>query len=432
LWVFALVLAACGAESEVDAPETLGQAAQPWFSGYGPTRGHEDITRFGIGFANELIATELQIANYFPPVDKGDACLTTSHALLRGNCITDWPDDEMVNFYGVSSTDFGTHPDLQDLHYMRNFHAGTEAYSGRYACHGARERIIAATERGMEFWAQGNETAGYRWFGHATHNLQDSFATCHTSRTGALHETLTDLCTYKIEVPGVCYHQNADLRDRIWDVTGECAISTERLWDCLVSEARSAAYATAGYLLLVARHIEAGMTGNLRASLMAYFEQDPTNPHAGYYRCDGLKDDGYEPPGWTPDPPDAGVEAGPDAPEDASQDAVEETTEQDVGGDEGELPDVVPVPDAGEGGSGGGSVDAGSSGAAGAAVSPAPEEDGGCSCRAAPTASGRLAGVLVGLMALFGVCVRRPYRPTERSNHRIPTHRTKSATAPRT
>ena len=392
----------CG---EAESEGLPGQVEQPWLSGYGPTRGHEDITRFAVEFANTLIHDELQVPTYFPPVSHGDACFTTGNPLLTGNCITDWPDGEMIAFYGVSSSDFGTHPDLQDLHYMRNFHDGDQAVSGRYGCFRARERIQTATQRGMEFWAQGDEDGGLRWFGHATHNLQDSFATCHTARTGAKHENLTDLCTYKIQVPGVCFHESADLRDRIWETSMECTIDTDRSWDCLVSEAQSAAHATAGYLLVVARHIEAGMNGDLQAELTAYFEGDAGIPHSGYYRCDALTNDGYEPPGWDPNPvPDAGVDATPDAEQDAAEDVVAEVGQEDAhdvgvdgsGGDTG-------MPDAGTGGSGGGTGgeaggDTDASGGPSTKAYAQPEDTGGCSCRVGASPSGSPMAVAVSLL----------------------------------
>jgi len=407
-----LTLAGCAAEVD-SADEALDQVEQPWFSGMGPTRGHEDILRFGVEFGNELIQDELQTPHFFPPVDEGDACFTTSNVLVTGNCITDWPDDEMISYYGVSSAEFGTDFDLQDLHYMRNFHSDTEAVSGRYACYRARERIIVATQRGMEFWSQGDEEGAFRWFGHATHNLQDSFATCHTNRTGPLYETLTDICTYKIELPGVCFHATGDMRDRIWQGNLECTVTSDREWDCLVPEAQSAAYATAGYLLVVARHIEAGMVGDLEAELVAFFEGDATNPHSGYYKCDALSDDGWEPVGWESTPgPDAGVEAGVDA----AGDAALEDGSVEAGADavvDAPDPEETGTSDSAAGGSGGSSGSGGSGGSAGpemdagtadsgadsSPTSTGDESESGCSCRLAPaTRSHPAVPILVALM----------------------------------
>jgi len=413
-----VALLGCGEAEPEGLSDLPGQVEQPWLSGYGPTRGHEDITRFAVEFANTLIHDELHVPNYFPPVSHGDACFTTANPLLTGNCITDWPDGEMISFYGVSSSDFGAHPDLQDLHYMRNFHDGDQAVSGRYGCFRARERIQTATDRGMEFWAQGDEEGGLRWFGHATHNLQDSFATCHTARTGAKHEILADLCTYKIQVPGVCFHESADLRDRIWETSMECTLDTDRSWDCLVSEAQSAAQATAGYLLVVARHIEAGMGGDLQAELKAYFEGDTAVPHSGYYRCDALTNDGYEPPGWDPNAvPDAGADAADDAEQDATEDVVgdvaadaaqEAADDARVDASGGE---ETGVPDAGTGGSGGGTEGAAGGTADGGGAGPSakpydePEDTGGCSCRVGASPLGTPMGVAVSLV--LGLLLRR-------------------------
>jgi len=407
-----LVLAGCAAEVE-SADESFGQVEQPWFSGMGPTRGHEDILRFGVELANTLIQDELQKPNFFPAIDDDAACFTTSNVLLTGNCITDWPDDEMVNYYGVSSAEFGTDFDLQDLHYMRNFQSDTETVSGRYACYGARERIIVATERGMEFWSQGNEESALRWFGHATHNLQDSFATCHTNRTGSSYETLVDICTYKIELPGICFHTTGDLRDRIWQASVECTITPDRFWECLTPEAQAASNATAGYLLLVARHIEAGMVGDLREELTALFEGDPTNPHSGYYKCDSLSNDGWEPAGWDPNPPDAGVGSDAEADgavEDGSVDAGEDAPDQeDTGTSDAAAGSGGAAGSSASGGSGGASLDAGIEDSGAIDSDPPPESDdpeSGCSCRLVPSKTSAPVGpMLLALMA--AVAIRR-------------------------
>ena len=137
--------------------------------------------------------------------------------------------------------------------------------------------------------------AAMRWIGHATHTVQDSFTPCHTARSGTRFETLIDVCTYGIEVPGVCLHAKPDLRDRIWETNLECTITSDRPWDCLVPQAQAASNATAGYLLVVGRLIKATDWDGAPAALETWFAGDPTNPESGYFLCNGLKNDGWEP-----------------------------------------------------------------------------------------------------------------------------------------
>lgn len=309
-------------------------------SGAGPTRGHEDILRFGVEKGNELIKTQLSLVNLFPFISAGDACLLTSNELLKGNCHTDFPDDEMTTYYGVSQSEFGDHPDLQDLHALRNF-VGDQAVSGEYACAGMKARIVDSTKRGLMFWQQGDMDAAMRWIGHATHTVQDSFTPCHTARSGTRFETLIDVCTYGIEVPGVCLHAKPDLRDRIWETNLECTITSDRPWDCLVPQAQAASNATAGYLLVVGRLIKATDWDGAPAALETWFAGDPTNPESGYFLCNGLKNDGWEPG------PDAGVDAEAGVPE-ASPDGEVDGGHED-GQTDSSLPDayVDAMPEAG-------------------------------------------------------------------------------------
>lgn len=308
--------AACGDGTDTGDGTTVSARPSPWMSGAGPTRGHEDILRFGVVKGNDLIKAQLSLVNLFPYVSEGDACLTTSNELLKGNCHTDFPDDEMTSYYGVSQSEFGDHPDLQDLHALRNF-VGDQAVSGKYACAGMKARIVNSTKRGLMFWQQGDMDAAMRWIGHATHTVQDSFTPCHTARSGTRFETLTDVCTYGTEVPGVCLHAKPDLRDRIWDTSLTCTLTTDRPWDCLVPQAQSAANATAGYLLVVGRLIQATDWNGAEAALATWFAGDPTNPESGYFLCDALKNDGWEAG------PDAGVDAEAGVPEASAEASTE-------------------------------------------------------------------------------------------------------------
>jgi len=162
--------------------------------------------------------------------------------------------------------------------------------------------------------------------------VQDSFTPCHTERSGTRFETLTDVCTYGIDVPGVCLHSKPDLRDRIWLTNFECTITPDRPWDCLVPEAQAASNATAGYLLVVGRLIKATDWDGAPAALETWFAGDPTNPESGYFLCNGLKNDGWEPG------PDAGAEAEAGLPE-ASPEGSTDQDGGDGGPDDGSLPE---------------------------------------------------------------------------------------------
>lgn len=408
---FTCLLAACTVA--VEPEHDTGSAREPWLSGAGPTRGHEDLTRFGVEMANDEIAADGGPSKFFPLVTEGEACATTAHDLLKGNCVTDWPDDEMTTYYGVSASEFGDAPELQDLHALRNFDGSKSPVSGRYGCHLIRARIQNATQRGLMFWQSADKAAAMRWIGHATHTVQDSFTPCHTTRSGAHFKTMVDICTYGVTFPGICTHHKPDTRDTVWRTSPlECLIGATRSWDCLVDEAQEASRATGGYLTVVARILNTGNYNGAQAAIETWFEGDPTVEHSGYFLCDALKSDGVEPDGWSPPGVDAGVadapqeatlEAaadGPDGTSEAGHDVAAEEVGPDANGPEVSGPDVDAAADA--------TIDAKPD--AGGPGEPAPqaaEADGGCSCRTAGTRRGPGLGWGVAMLAIAGLVRRR-------------------------
>ena len=66
------VAAACAEPPPAD--NGIGQGQQPFFSGTGLTRGHEDITRFAVETADQLLASELGVAGFFSPIPEGEPC----------------------------------------------------------------------------------------------------------------------------------------------------------------------------------------------------------------------------------------------------------------------------------------------------------------------------------------------------------------------
>lgn len=281
----ALLAFSCG--GEVDDPSDIGIDQDEFSDGAGALRGHEDITRFSIEFANSLLNSEFGIAQYWAPVPYGEAC-DSGHTLLHGNCVTDSPDSTMTSYYGVSSSNWQFDGRIMDLHFLRDY-LGNGVYGSKASCIQSRDRIINATHVAMDKWAAGDRAGAEYWLGHATHIIQDSFSAAHTTRSGTLLRTLGDVCTYGRKVSKVCYHQTIDTRDRVWRTTLACQLDpNNRSWGCLTTYAQSAAYATGGYLRVVGRHVQSGFTTDLTAALNAYFDT-ASDTYAGFHNCSTLK-----------------------------------------------------------------------------------------------------------------------------------------------
>jgi hypothetical protein len=281
----ALLAVNCG--GEVDDPENVGIDQEPFSDGAGPLRGHEDVLRFSIEFANSLLNSEFGIANYFAAVPYGEAC-DSSHTMLHGNCVTDSPDSTMTSYYGVSSGSWQTDGNVMDLHFLRDYN-GTGVYGSKVSCQKARARIINAATIAMQKWKAGDRNGAEYWIGHATHIIQDSFSAAHATRSGTLLRTLGDVCTYARQVKNVCYHQTIDTRDRVWKTTFSCTFNpNNRSWGCLTAQAQSAAYATGGFLRVIGRHVQSGFTTNLTAAVNAWFDT-ASDGYAGYHNCGTLQ-----------------------------------------------------------------------------------------------------------------------------------------------
>ena len=294
LLALALILGCDGGGTIVDPPygdDEVGVTEKEFSNGDGALRGHEDILRIGIEHGNALIAAESGIAGMFTPVPFGDACPSTSHVLLKGDCVTDNPDATMSAFYGVSDADWDYAPLLQDLHFMRNYVGSYGAESARLACWGARERITVATEKAMGYWQAGDRVAADYWLGHALHIVQDSFAKSHARRTGTNLRTLTDVCTYGRIVWGACYHLTYDPTDLIWRRDSwSCAFDPNvRTYECMTDQARGAVRASAGFLRTIGRYVVSGFTANLDLLLDQYFEAGATDNWNDYFHCSQLR-----------------------------------------------------------------------------------------------------------------------------------------------
>jgi hypothetical protein len=263
-----------------------GETEDEFTNGGGPLRGHEDVTRFGIDYANILLQREGRVTR-FPAMPSGESC-PSGHPIMHGNCATDSGDSTMRDTYGAGWLDWQTNANTQVLHFLRNHYGTSGVIPARSTCVLSRERIIGATVRAMDSYRAGSPGWGMYWLGHATHIIQDSFSAAHTRRTGSALRSLVDICSYDREVAGVCYHGMVDIRDRVWRDTLGCQLNPwDRSYSCLTTEAQRASLATAGYLRQVARYMEGGYRDDLTALLNAYFDR-ADDDYTGYHDCRSL------------------------------------------------------------------------------------------------------------------------------------------------
>lgn len=283
-----LALLACGPSATVtDEVDSADETEQAFTDGAGPLRGHEDVTRFALSLANTRLSVDTGRAVY-PSLSVGESCLGTSNPVLKGNCVTDFPDATMTTTYGVSKSAWQTAGAIQDLHFLRNYVGTNGAVGARAACEGAKARVATATNLALARWKAGDVNGANYWVGHALHTIQDSFSAAHTSRTGATLQTLVDVCTYGRTVSGVCKHGAVDARDRIWRATPVCQLNPlNRSWNCMTDNAQQAAVASAGYLLVVARAAASG--ADITPPLNTWFTASSADGWSGFFNCDTLK-----------------------------------------------------------------------------------------------------------------------------------------------
>jgi hypothetical protein len=266
---------------EADAP--IGAHSEPFTLGPLYFRGHEDVTRFGVNFANSLLGQA-----FWPTIDVGEACDGNEPDLLAGNCATDIPDSKILDHYDRFWWDWVNAGDLQDLHFLRN-HVGSGVEGARHTCYSSRARIIDAATVAVQAWQAGDPSSFRYWTGHALPTIQDSFSAAHSTRVGSRLETLVEVCSYGVQVSGVCFHSFLDSDDRIWRSSLVCQINPwNRSWSCLKPQARSAAYATAGFLRLMAQHVLDGLQGDLVAKIDSWFSGGEVDAYSGYFHCDTL------------------------------------------------------------------------------------------------------------------------------------------------
>ena len=88
----------------------------------------------------------------------------------------------------------------------------------------------------------------------------------------------------------VCYHQLFDTRDRVWNSSWSCQLDpSNRSWGCLTPQAQSAAYATAGFLRVMAHHVHSDPNGDLAAALNTWFSGGAVDAYSDYFHCENLR-----------------------------------------------------------------------------------------------------------------------------------------------
>ncbi len=268
-----LIISGCGVDEEASDPD--------FTTGAGPLRGHEDLTRFAVQWANEHSNVEL-----FPEVSESSAGYDSNHPMIKGNYQSDFPSNEVRNFNNASpSDDWHNAGHLQNIHALSN-HNGTSVESNQATCLGMQRQVTRATELAYDYYIKGKNDKAFFWLGHGMHTIQDSFSRAHTERYNAGERTVRKFCTYGLELVDGCYHSAVSHNDRVWKGTVSCQVNPfEREADCLKTEAFQAAKASAGYLMTFEKLIN-HRSLNLRNELKDYFEMP--GEFTGFLTCQNL------------------------------------------------------------------------------------------------------------------------------------------------
>ncbi len=259
-----------------------------WFTGYGPTRGHEDLVRFSVASANAWIQSQHGQVDFYSPIPSGENGLRSSIPMIQGVTRSDIPDAEMLRRYNVSAADWHTTPDLQGLHFLRNYDEKDGTVSFEDACQDSRQRLVDATLEAWQAMTDGNSARGMYYLGHALHMIQDSFSPAHTQREGNDLKSLTDICAYDRPQSEACVHQELDPRDRVWKATIACQINPDlRTWDCLNRAAQQSVYASTGFLVMFADAwlSRTQQSNTIGSHLFDYLETPRWERLSGYFHC---------------------------------------------------------------------------------------------------------------------------------------------------
>jgi hypothetical protein len=257
-------------------------------------RGHEDITRYGVEHANAYLAATTGIDTFFPVPEKGVAGSDSGNKIIRGNFETDFPEKKFLDFYQSKSRlpllrwmDWHESPTLQHLHGLRNRPDGEHHQDQFATCRETTDAIATALDQALPLLrADRNSESGRHWLGHATHIIQDTFSKAHAIRSGENLKTLIDHCTYGVKDPAICYHNESDDRDKVWEQDGgSCEFDTNnRNWSCIKPEAQAAALASAGFLALAGK-LALNPQLDARAMVQDWFRGAPSLYESGYLEC---------------------------------------------------------------------------------------------------------------------------------------------------
>lgn len=285
--------------------------------GLGLVRGHEDLTRFAVEQANALMKVRDGVKAFpYLTVPIGDYGYASKNPLVEGDFAADfavemWPFqdhrfDEVLAFYhsrANSVSEWQDAPDLQSIHFLRDFRDGT-AVSAAEACHAGRQRVIDATQQALKIMMNDYFHSQF-WIGLALHTLQDSFSPAHVRRVsrgtqGGENDFkwITDVCTYGKQAFGACKHPEPIMSlldtDRIWK--SGTLLDFNRPREDLIPAAEAAVKAGAGYLVTVEEYYERKLRGadvDIEAELTRMFDTEVDAPDApgslhdytGFFRC---------------------------------------------------------------------------------------------------------------------------------------------------
>ncbi|MBC7661156.1 MAG: hypothetical protein H7249_15770 [Chitinophagaceae bacterium] len=252
-----LIISSCGSRPS--------ESTLDFFTGAGPLRGHEDITRFAVDDANHALGYD-----YFPKISAVSAGASTHNPLLKGNFESDYPSPKLRAFYSApADVNWHNEGNLQAIHGLRGRIDGIDE-TVREACQSHTKVLKNAALKGFNLILTGDKDEGLYWIGHATHIIQDAFSSAHETRTGENGIIILDYCTYGHRRENACFHRDIDGRDRIWDEGFRCQFDpNSRQRECLTKEANWAVNASSSFLQRIAR---ARTLEDLNVSLQKYLE----------------------------------------------------------------------------------------------------------------------------------------------------------------
>lgn len=268
-----IYISGCSSEKQVSDTD--------FTTGAGPLRGHEDLTRFGVQWANENSSYLV-----FPEVSESSSGYNSDNPLVQGNYQSDFPSEEIRIFNSASSEDdWHNAGHLQNIHSLSNFNNIT-VESNESTCWGVQRQVTRTTELALDLYQQGDEEKAFYWLGHGMHTIQDSFSMAHADRSGDALRIIERFCTYSTELLDGCYHSSVSHDDRIWKDTLSCNYNPfDRSLDCLKPEAVLAAKASAGYLLAF-DNLVANPDETVANVLEGFFEE--STEYSGYLACEDL------------------------------------------------------------------------------------------------------------------------------------------------